>query len=82
MLIIPRDKGVVNNILFHQHAVIEFHVEENISAADIFHQLHHIYQDSCMGGSSARCWVKHFKDSNMDIASLPTGSRPGTTTME
>jgi hypothetical protein len=52
MLIIPCDKGAVNNMSFYQHAVIEFLVEENISAADIFDQLHHIYQDSCMGGAT------------------------------
>jgi hypothetical protein len=82
MLIIPCHKGAVNNISFRQHAVTEFLVEENISAADIFNQLCHIYHDSFMGGSSAQRWVRHFKDGNMDIASLPIGSQPRTTTME
>lgn len=60
MLIIPCDKGAVNDISFHKHAVVEFLVEEIISAADIFDQLRHIYQDFFMGSNSTQCWVKHF----------------------
>jgi hypothetical protein len=48
----PSDKVAVNNVSFHQYAVIELLVEENITAADIFNQICHVYQDSCMGGSS------------------------------
>jgi hypothetical protein len=35
-----------------------------------------------MGGSSVWYWMKHFRDSNMDFASLPPSSWPRTTTME
>jgi hypothetical protein len=43
-----------NDVLFRQHAVIEFLVEEEIPAADIHHRLQRVYGDMCMGASSAR----------------------------
>ena len=50
-----------NNVSFRQRAVIEFLVKEEIPAADIHHRLQRVYGDVCMGASSVRWRVKHFK---------------------
>jgi hypothetical protein len=65
-----------NNILFRQHAVIEFLVKEEILAADIHHRLQRLYGDVCMGASSDRRWVEHFKDRNTSIQNQPRSGRP------
>ena len=45
-----------------QRAVIEFLVKEEIPAAEIHQRLQRAYGSVCMGASSFRRWVKHFKD--------------------
>jgi hypothetical protein len=57
------DKMAVTN-MFHQRAVIEFLVKERNSAGVICERLRGVYGDVCMGASSVRSWVKHFKDGN------------------
>ena len=47
---------------FRQRAVIEFLVKEEILAAEIHQRLQLAYGSVCMGASSVRRWVKHFKD--------------------
>ena len=47
---------------FRQRAVIEFLVKEEISATEIHQRLQRAYGSVCMGASSVRRWVKHFKD--------------------
>ena len=47
---------------FRQRAVIEFLVKEEIPAAEIHQRLQCAYGSVCMGASSVRRWVKHFKD--------------------
>ena len=47
---------------FRQRAVIEFFVKEEIPAAEIHQRLQRDYGSVCMGASSVRRWVKHFKD--------------------
>jgi hypothetical protein len=44
----------VNDVLLCQRAVTELVIMENNSAAEIFGRLRHVYEDSCMGASSAR----------------------------
>jgi transposase len=56
---------------FRQRAVTEFLVKEGNSAAVIYERLRSVYGDACMGVSSVRRWVKHFKDGNTDIADQP-----------
>ena len=51
-----------NDMSFRQRAVIEFHVKEEIPAAEIHQRLQRAYGSVCMGASSVRRWVKHFKD--------------------
>ena len=51
-----------NDMSFHQRAVIEFLVKKEIPAAEIHQRLQRAYGSVCMGGSSVRRWVKHFKD--------------------
>ena len=67
-----------DDISFRQHAIIEFLVKEEILTADIHHRLQCVYGDVCMGASSVRRWVKHFKDGNTSIQDQPRSSRPQT----
>ena len=71
-----------NDVSFCQHAVIEFLVKEEIPAADIHHRLQCVYGDVCIGASSVRRWVKHFKDGNTSIQDQPRSSRPRTASTE
>ena len=70
-----------NDVSFHQHAVIEL-VKEEIPAADIHHRLQRVYGDVCMGASSVRQWVKHFKDGNTSIQDQPHSGRTRTASNE
>jgi len=71
-----------NNVSFRQRAVIEFLVKEEIPPAYIHHRLQRVYGDVCMGASSVRRWVKHFKNGNMSIQDQPRSGRPLTTSTE
>ena len=51
-----------NDMSFCQSAVIELLVKEKTPAAEIHQRLQRAYGSVCMGGSSVRRWVKHFKD--------------------
>jgi len=51
-------------------------VKEEIPTADIHHRLQRVYGDVCLGASSVRRWVKHFKDGNMSIQDQPRSVRP------
>jgi hypothetical protein len=53
---------------FRQRTIIEFHVKENNSAADIYRQLSRVYGDACMCASSVR---NSLKNGNMGIADQP-----------
>jgi hypothetical protein len=64
--------------MFCQPAVIEFLVKEGNSAAVIYGRLRVVYGDVCMGVSSVRRWVKHFKDGNTDIVDYPRCGRTRT----
>jgi len=68
--------------LFRQHSVIEFLVKEEISTADIHHRLLCLYGDVCIGASSVRRWVNHFKGGNTNIQDQPHSSRPRTASAE
>ena len=62
MTSITPNKMAGNDMSFHQRAVIEFLVKEEIPAAEIHQRLQRAYGSVCMGASSVRRWVKHFKD--------------------
>jgi transposase len=68
--------------MFRQRAVIEFLVKKGNSAGVIYERLRGVYGDVCMGASSVRRWVKHFKDGNTDIADQPRCGRPRTAAAE
>ena len=53
---ITPNKTADNDMSFRQRAVIEF------PAAEIHQRLQPAYGSVCMGASSVRRWVKHFKD--------------------
>ncbi|PNF26533.1 hypothetical protein B7P43_G13975 [Cryptotermes secundus] len=71
-----------NDISFCQCAVIESLVKEEIPAAEIHQRLQHAYGSVCMGASSVRNWVKHFKDGNTSVEDEPRSSRPRTPSTE
>ena len=62
MTSITPNKMADNGVSFRQRAVIEFLVKEEIPAAEIHQSLQRAYGSVCMGASSVRRWVKHFKD--------------------
>jgi cellulose synthase/poly-beta-1,6-N-acetylglucosamine synthase-like glycosyltransferase len=67
VLVMHCEKMAVNDMSFC-HTVIKFLVKEGKSAGVIYDQLCDVYGNACMGASSVRKWVKHFKDGNMDTA--------------
>jgi len=71
-----------NDMSFRQRAVIEFLVKEEILAAEIHQRLQRAYGSVCMGASSVRRWVKHFKDGNTSIQDEPRSGRPRTASTE
>ena len=71
-----------NGVSFRQRGVIEFLVKEETPAADIHHRLQRVYGDVCMGASSVRRWVKHFKEANTTIQNQPRSGRPRTASTE
>jgi transposase len=76
------EKMAVTDMSFRQNAVIEFLVKEGNSARFICEGLRSVCGDVCMGTSSVRRWVKHFKDGNTDIADQPRCGRPRTAATE
>jgi hypothetical protein len=76
------EKIAVTDMSFRQRAVIEFLMKEGNSAAVIYERLRGVYGDVCMGTSSVRRWLKHFKDGNTDIADQPRCDRPRTAATE
>ena len=79
---ITPNKMADNNMSFRQLAVIEFLVKEEIPAAEIHQRLQRAYGSVCMGASSVRRWVKHFKDGNTSIQDEPRSGRPRTASTE
>jgi len=68
---ITPNKMADKDMSFRQRAVIEFLVKEEIPAAEIHQRLQRAYGSVCMGASSVRRWVKHFKDGNTSIQDEP-----------
>jgi len=71
-----------NDMLFRQRAVVDFIVKEEIPAAEIHQSLQRAHGSVCMGASSVRRWVKHFKDGNTSIQDEPRSGRPRTASTE
>ena len=67
---------------FRQRAVIEFLIKEEIPAAEIHQRLQRAYGSVCMGASSVRRWVKHFKDGDTSIQDQPRSIHPRTASTE
>jgi transposase len=67
---------------FRHRSVIEFLVKDGNWAGIIYERLRGVSEDVCMGASSVRRWVKHFKDGNTDIADQPRSGRPRTAATE
>jgi transposase len=71
------EKMAVTDMSLRQRALVEFLVK-----GVIYERLHAVYGDACMGASSIRRRVKHFKDGNTDIANQPHNGRPRTAATE
>jgi len=71
-----------NDMSFRQHAVIEFLVKEEIPAAEIHQRIQRAYGSVCMGASSVRRLVKHFKNGNTSIQDQPQSGHPQTASTE
>jgi len=71
-----------NYMSFHQRAVIQFLVKEEIPAAKIHQRLQRAYGSVCIGASSVQRWVKHFKDENTSIQDEPQSGCPQTASTE
>ena len=71
-----------SDMSFRQRAVIEFLVKEEIPAAEIRQRLQRAYGSVCMGASSVRRWVKHFKDGKTSIQDEPRSGRLRTASIE
>jgi transposase len=76
------EKMAVSDMSFRQLAVIEFLVKEGNSSGVIYERLRGVSRDGCMGASSVRRWVKHFKEGNTDIAYQPRCGRLRTAATE
>jgi len=79
---ITPNKMADNNKLLRQCVVIKFLVKEEILAAEIHQRLQRAYGSLCMGASSVRRWVKHFKDGNTSIQDQPWSGRPQAPSIE
>ena len=64
---------VDNDMSFRQRAVIEYLVKQEILAAEIHQRLQRAYGSVCMGASSVRRWVKHFKYGNTEAIQKAVG---------
>ena len=78
---ITPNKMADNDKSFRQRAVIEFIVKRK-SLLQKFTRLQRAYGSVCMGASSVRRWVKHFKDGNTSIQDEPRSGRPRTASTE
>jgi transposase len=76
------EQMAITDLWFRQRAFTEFLVKEGNSAAVIYEWLRVVSGDVCMGASSVRRWVKHFKDGNTDIADQPRCGRLRTAASE
>ena len=47
---------------FFATCVTKLLVKKEVHTPDVHAQLHQGYDNACMGASSVRQWVKHFKD--------------------
>jgi len=70
-----------NDMSFRQRAVIEFLIKEEILLQK-FTRDFSMLMEVCMGVSSVRRWVNHFKDGNTNIQDQPRSGRPRTASTE
>ena len=63
-----------SDMSFRQRAVIRLLVKEEIPAAEIHQRLQRAYGSVCMGASSVRRWVKHFKDGKTEAIQKASGA--------
>jgi transposase len=64
--------------MFHHRAVIEFPAKGGNLTGVIYRQLCYVYRDACMGASSVKRWLRHFKGGNTDVTDQPRCGQPRT----
>jgi transposase len=83
VLVMHCEKMAATYMSFVKVLSLNFFLKDgNNSAEVIYKRLRGVYGDVCMGTSSVRRWVKHFKDGNTDIANQPSCGRPRTAATE
>jgi hypothetical protein len=76
------EKMAVTDMAFRQRDIIEFLLKDENSAGIIHERLRGVCGDVCIGATSVRRWVKHFKDGNMDITDQSRCGRQRTDATE
>jgi len=63
------------DVRFKQRAVIEFLTAEKAPPNEIHRRMQAVYGDQCVDVSTVRCWVRRFKDGELEQADLSDKTR-------
>jgi len=66
-----------SDVQFKQRAIIEFLTMEKVPPIEIQRRMQAIYGDQCVDVSIVRCWVRRFKDGELEQADLSDKTRSG-----
>ena len=66
-----------SDVRFKQRAVIEFLTAGNVPPIEIHRRMQDVYGDRCVDVSTARRWVRRFKDGEVGQADLSDKTRSG-----
>ena len=67
----------ISDVRFKQRAVIEFLTKEKFPPIKIRRRMQVVYGDQCVDVSTARRWVRRFKDGELGQADLSDKTRSG-----
>ena len=66
-----------SDVLFKQHAVIEFLTAEKVPPIEIQRRMQAVYGDQCVDVSTVRRWVRRLKDGELGQVDLSDKTRSG-----
>jgi len=66
-----------SDVWFEQRTVIEFLTAEKVPPVEIQRRMQAVYGDQCVDVSTARRWVRRFKDGELGQADLSDKTRSG-----
>jgi len=66
-----------SDVLFKQHAVIEFLTAEKVPPIEIHRRMKAVYRDQFADVSTVKCWVRQFKDGELGQADLSDKTQSG-----